>query len=108
MCAVNGKRADRRRSSVWNFLKIHVCIEDESKATCDVCKQKYMYSRGGKKIKGYTTSNMKKHLEQCHPDKFKKDGRAGERARGCSNNSWHRSEFQTLDLKFLMKVCIHN
>lgn len=68
MCAVNGKMADRYRSSLWNFFKI--CIEDESKATCDVCKQKY--SRGGKKIKGYTTSNLKKHLEQCHPDEFKK------------------------------------
>ena len=45
MCAVNGKMADRYRSSLWNFFKI--CIEDESKATCDVCKQKK--SRGGKK-----------------------------------------------------------
>lgn len=56
--------SDRRRSTVWQFFTI--CTADASKASCSE-----KLARGGKTVKSFTTSNLKKHLRLCHLSAFK-------------------------------------
>ena len=56
-----------KRSSIWNYFI--VCEQDDSKAECTFCKESV--PRGGSKRKSYNTTNLRKHLEQHHEQKFK-------------------------------------
>ena len=56
-----------KRSPTWHYFE--VCEKDDSKTVCTVCKESV--SSGGSKRKSYNTSNLRKHLEQHHAEKYK-------------------------------------
>ena len=59
------------QSLVWEYLKIY--DQDVSKVECLVCKSsgvRCLLSRGGKKKKNFTTTNLKSHLKSVHPGKY--------------------------------------
>ena len=55
-----------KRSAVWDYFVINVV--DESEASCSICPVDV--PRGGKDVKSYNTSNMRRHLETKHPEEF--------------------------------------
>lgn len=56
-----------KRSPIWKHFT--VCEDDNSKASCALCKS--LISRGGVSAKNYTTSAMNNHLQYKHPDEYK-------------------------------------
>ena len=56
-----------KTSTIWKYFR--VSVTDSSKAICNLC-QKHL-SRGGAKSKGFSTSNLFKHLESKHVDKYR-------------------------------------
>ena len=56
-----------KRSPIWQYFE--VCEQNDAKAVCMVCKESV--SRGGSKRKSYNTTNLRKHLEQHHMEKYK-------------------------------------
>ena len=55
-----------KRSAVWDYFVINVA--DESKVSCHLCSAEV--PRGGKDVKRFNTSNMRRHLEVKHPEEF--------------------------------------
>jgi len=61
------KKFSRKLTSpIWEYFAISE--EDESKAKCKLCTTEI--SRGGDKVANFTTTNLKKHLEDRHKEKF--------------------------------------
>jgi len=56
-----------KRSPIWKYFT--VCEDDNSKASCILCKT--LISRGGASAKNYTTSALNNHLQYKHPDEHK-------------------------------------
>ena len=56
-----------KSSPIWNFYD--VAVDDASFAFCSKCKVKI--SRGSRKSKNMTTSNLKTHLAKAHGDLYK-------------------------------------
>lgn len=56
-----------RKSDVWNFFTVSKTLE--SKAICNICK--CLVSRGGVTSRSFSTTNLKRHLENSHPLKWK-------------------------------------
>lgn len=55
-------QTSKKKSDVWNYFFIHP--ENERKAVCTFCKASV--SRGGKDTKTFSTTNLKKHLDNLH------------------------------------------
>ena len=55
-----------KRSGVWDYFAVNVT--DDSKVSCLLCPA--IIPRGGKEAKGYSTSNMRRHLESKHGDEY--------------------------------------
>jgi len=51
-----------KRSGVWDYFAVNVM--DDSKVSCKLCQANI--SRGGKEMKNYNTTNMRRHLETKH------------------------------------------
>ena len=58
--------ASHFRSPVWDHFTISV--SDDKRAVCNHCS--VSFSRGGKDMKTFGTSNMIKHLRLSHPTKY--------------------------------------
>ena len=51
---------------MWDYFVINVA--DESKVSCHLCSAEV--PRGGKDVKSFNTSNMRRYLEVKHPEEF--------------------------------------
>ena len=57
----------KARSPVWTYFSL--CDDDNTKVICKVCSDRI--PRGGNIPKSFNTTNLRKHLEHWHQDKYR-------------------------------------
>ena len=65
--ATNYNKALKARSPVWGYFSL--CDDDSTKVICKVCSDRI--PRGGSNPKSFNTTNLRKHLEKRHLEKYR-------------------------------------